>query len=146
MQKVFLSKRGWVFILPVWLILGAVTTLLVFSNAWPAALLLLLLDVFIVLLFLNTRYTLNGNDLHIQCGWIYKRTIPVNRIRRIEETNNPLSAPATSLDRLALILDPRETILISPEDKEAFIRAVRLLQPQLEVKYKRQVTVSGNYG
>lgn len=137
MLQIFPSKKGWLILLTVWLILGAVTAILALSDAWPAALLLLLLDAFIVHLLLNTRYIIQESELYIQCGWLYKRTVPVSSIRRIEETNNPLSAPATSLDRLALILEPREIILISPADKEGFIQAIRTLQPQLEVKYKK---------
>ncbi len=137
MKQVFPSRKGPEILIPVTLLLGTVTLLLLFSPAWPAGILLLLLDTGVLHLFLHTRYTLEGDELQIECGWLYRRRLPVKRILRIEETRNPLSSPALSLDRLALVLQSREYLLISPADKAGFIAAIRHLQPSLEVRYRR---------
>ncbi|TLP80170.1 PH domain-containing protein [Maribacter sp. ACAM166] len=60
----------------------------------------------------------------------------IDKIRKISETNNPLSAPAASLDRLEIVYDAYGTILISPKDKSGFIKHITQLNPKIEVTYK----------
>lgn len=138
MKQVFYSRKGPEIVFPLGIVLGSVTFLLAWSAAWPAFGVLLLLDAFILHLLLNTSYTLEGRDLHIRCGWLYYRKLNINRIVRIEETRNPLSSPATSLDRLGLVLEPRDYIMISPADKAGFIQAICSLQPGVQVRYRKQ--------
>ena len=65
-------------------------------------------------------------------------TIRIDQIRRITETNNPLSAPATSLDRLAISYNNGDTVLISPKDKSAFINDLVRVNSNIEVVFKKK--------
>ncbi len=69
-------------------------------------------------------YEIAPPDLIIRSGGTRSR-IPLSSIESVQETRNPLSAPAWSLDRLRI--DYRQTgrvtfALISPQNKDAFLR------------------------
>ena len=49
-------------------------------------------------------------------------------IQDITPSRNILSAPALSLDRLKIRFGKRAFILVSPEDKDGFLRAVKEAQ------------------
>ena len=91
-------------------------------------------------LFKTTYYLIDGNSLIIKSGFPVNKEINLNRIKTITETNNPLSAPAASLDRLEIEYDEYGSILISPKDKWGFIDYITQLNPQFKVQDK-----SGNY-
>jgi hypothetical protein len=67
------------------------------------------------------RYTLTDSAVIIQCGWINDR-IPYSEIRDAVPSSNPLSAPALSLSRVKIIRHKGFSQLISPKDREGFIR------------------------
>ena len=53
--------------------------------------------------------------------------LPLNEIEEITPTHNPLSSPALSLDRLWISYrraGKKRAVMISPEDKEGFLKAV----------------------
>ena len=74
-------------------------------------------------LLLTTRYSVSDDDLDIRCGpfrWQIRR----DTITSIKPSNNPLSSPALSLDRLRIRYDGGRYVLVSPRDKAGFIRAL----------------------
>ncbi len=79
----------------------------------------------------GTYYDL-GNELL----WIYsgpfRFRVPVAQIESVVPTRNPLSSPACSLDRLRISWRGGHRIMISPEDKEGFLRALRERRPALK--------------
>ena len=71
--------------------------------------------IFIAHMFLTTNYWIDGKNLKIKCGLFTNILVDIDSLRRISETNNPISSPATSLDRLELKYQKQskiETILI----------------------------------
>ncbi|MFN7267027.1 MAG: PH domain-containing protein, partial [Bacteroidota bacterium] len=64
--------------------------------------------------------------------------IDITTIRKITETNNPLSSPALSLDRLWIDYGKNGAVMISPEDKEGFIRHILQINPSVEVKFRKK--------
>jgi hypothetical protein len=78
-------------------------------------------------IFRNTYYEIVGTDLLVRSGPL-KWTIPVAEIQEITPSRNILSAPALSLDRLRIRFGKRAYILVSPEDKDGFLRAVKEAQ------------------
>lgn len=48
----------------------------------------------------------------------------------ITPSRNPLSSPALSIDRLKIQFGKRKFVLVSPEDKAGFIRAVDQTQQE----------------
>ncbi len=88
---------------------------------WLTALSTFLLGAILPLwLLLDTHYLLDTNTLLIRSG-PFRWAIPVADIKSIRPTNNPLSSPALSLDRLRIDYGKGKTIMISPRDKAAFL-------------------------
>jgi hypothetical protein len=76
-----------------------------------------------VWLFATTSYTIDAESLMVRAGpmtWV----VPLKSITRIEATNSILSAPALSMDRLAVSYGLGEEVVISPKEKVAFVEAL----------------------
>jgi Protein of unknown function (DUF1200). len=82
------------------------------------------------ILMIPCRYTITDRFLIIKCGMSEDR-IDLNRIRDAVPSFNPLSAPALSIKRVKVILD-RGFCLISPKDRDAFIREIKLKTTEAE--------------
>jgi len=82
------------------------------------------------------RYEITPTDLRV-CYGPFRTKVPLDAIVDVFPTRNPQSAPAPSLDRLQINYRRRnaamglEHILISPKNKEGFIRDLTSAAPQL---------------
>jgi hypothetical protein len=79
-------------------------------------------------LFYNTRYTIEGENL-----LIWRTKIDINSIRKVYKTRNPLSSPALSLDRLAIVYNKFDEVLISPVERDDFIQELLKINPNIVV-------------
>lgn len=90
--------------------------------------------IFVTYIFLTTYYQIDGKSVKIRCGLFFNVKVDIDTIRRISETNNPLSSPATSIDRLEIKYQKDkkiDTIMISPKDKAGFIKMITELNPAI---------------
>ena len=110
---------------------------------WPAIGINLVVMIFILYLFASTHYTIDGNWLHVECGFLVRKKIEIGTIIRVSETNSLISGPAMSLDRLNVVYGTNKDILISPKDKSGFIEHLRHINPKIEVRYKTSNRQSG---
>ena len=98
---------------------------------FPLAALLLALVSWV---FLGTKYAFLEDCLLVRSG-PYARRIPYTRISSVKPSKDISSAPALSLDRLALTVSNgkyvTDVILVSPEDKESFLRELKKRCPQV---------------
>lgn len=78
---------------------------------------------FIAWTWFGTGYQVTDDELKIKCGPI-RQMIPLREITKIESTRNPISAPALSLDRLEIKYGEGKIAIISPQDKEEFIKLI----------------------
>lgn len=78
-------------------------------------------------LLLSTRYTLARDELLVRSG-PFKWRIAVTDITSITPTSNPLSSPALSLDRLRIEYGRGQSLMISPRDKERFVKDVEAMR------------------
>ncbi|MEO8188294.1 MAG: PH domain-containing protein [Burkholderiaceae bacterium] len=93
-------------------------------RTWPLALLIVLVAVGLPCwLLFSTHYTLSDEALMIRSG-PFRWQIPIREISAMTPTRNPLSSPALSLERLRIEYGSGKAIMISPTDKDVFIRAV----------------------
>src|SRR5258707_12255527 len=80
------------------------------------------------------RYEVTSTDLIVRCG-PFRTIVPLDTIVEVFPTNNPLSAPAPSLDRLRINYRKKTGrkwfTLISPKDKEGFVRDLASAAPRL---------------
>ncbi len=81
-----------------------------------------------------TRYEVTSSDLIIRFG-PFRTALPLDTLVEVFPTHNPLSAPAPSLDRLRVNYRRKNGgtwfALVSPQDKEAFVRDLAGAAPQL---------------
>jgi hypothetical protein len=80
------------------------------------------------------RYEVTPSELIIRFG-PFRNTLPLDSLVEVFPTRNPLSAPAPSLDRLQINYRDKSGktgfALISPKDKEGFIRDLASAAPRL---------------
>lgn len=110
----------------------------VMDGEWTAMFIHALVALFVGHLFFTTYYTVEGNTLNVKSSVLINIKIDITTIRKITETNNPLSSPALSLDRLWIDYGKNGAVMISPEDKEGFIRHILQINPSVEVKYRNK--------
>ena len=97
------------------------------------------LGAFIVWLLYTTSYELTAAKLIVRSGPI-RRVVKLDTIESVTPSRSPLSSPALSLDRLRIrYRGGGFGVLISPEDKRQFLRALVERCPQLEVQGDRAV-------
>lgn len=83
----------------------------------------------ILLLFSTIKYKIEDDILTV---WFTK--IEIKRIKKIYKTRNPLSSPALSIDRIAIVYNKYDEVLISPKDKVQFVEDLLKVNPDIEVK------------
>lgn len=92
---------------------------------------LLILGFFLYLNF-STEYRITDNGLlNIKCGFAYNKSFDINKIKSIGKSNNWISSPAPSLDRIELIYDKFDQIIISPKDKTGFSMELTKINPNI---------------
>ena len=75
----------------------------------------------------GTCYELTPGRLRIRCG-PFRWTVPLNEIRAVTPTRNPLSSPALSLDRLRIDYGRGSSVMISPRDQARFLAELERLR------------------
>lgn len=137
MTQKYKSKIGPEIIIPLVIIFG----LAIFSsrNGYTVWSVLFLAPpiLFVVYLFQNTYYTIEENLLIVKSGFLVNTTIDINLIYHIKETSNILSAPALSLDRLEIKYETSKRILISPDEKEKFIKHLLSINDSIKIETKK---------
>lgn len=90
-----------------------------------AALLLVVLGVVLPLWILfDTRYVVHGGVLQVRSG-PFRWRVPLAEITNVAASSSPVSAPALSLTRLRIDHGRGRSLLVSPEDPEAFRASLR---------------------
>lgn len=135
LTKTYKSKIGFSIGLPLALILLSIEIFMLINQVWEGALIVVFVVLFIIYLYFDTSYRITSDGkLIIKGGFLIKREIDISSIKKIKATNNPLSAPAFSLDRLEISYNKYDTILISPEDKREFIQQLKELKPEIVIE------------
>lgn len=119
------------------ILLGGIPIALVFAvwrllNApvpgrWIVAAAILLLGVGLpASLLAFTTYTITDTFLTIRSG-VFKWKVPIQSISKAEPTTDPAASPALSLDRIRIVYGHTKSVLVSPVNKEAFLRDLHRL-------------------
>jgi hypothetical protein len=140
-MKVYRSKiSGWI-IIPVMAILTIVTILSAYNRVWFTLAFLIPISAFVTYTIFSIYYTIDGEKLIIKCGFLYNISIEINSIKKITETNNPISSPASSLDRIELVFNKRDRVMISPKHKLEFIEDLKQINNTIEVKLRSENSI-----
>jgi hypothetical protein len=127
-MKVFKSKIDWWLVVLVLVIFGYPIIDGILSKEYVLSLVFGLILVVFYFLSKTIRYKIDSENLII---WNTK--ISIHLIRKIYRTNNPLSSPALSLDRIAVVYNTYDEVLISPREREEFIQELLKINPNIEV-------------
>lgn len=74
-----------------------------------------------VWVLVGTHYTFVDDHLVVHSG-PFRWRIALREVRAVAPTRSPLASPALSLDRLRIEYGAGRSVMVSPVDKEAFLR------------------------
>ena len=103
------------------------------ATMWTVAASLVLPIIFLGWLFKTTDYLISGGDLRVRCGPM-KITMPLSSITRIARSNSMASGAALSLSRIAVEYGESKEVIISPADRQGFIRAIVARVPNVVIQ------------
>lgn len=97
----------------------------------------IIIDLTVILIFLNiiygTAYIIEEDMLTIRYGIFINKTIDIHDIVEVNKTKDMESSPALSLDRIRLKLKNKETVMISPKDRDGFINKICSINNKVDV-------------
>jgi hypothetical protein len=126
----FPSKRGFVIFIPLIILLLIEVGYIAGGRHIGAVLLLAVMSVVFLPVFFNTNYTIQSDGtLRVKCGMFFNTSVDIGSITKVEDTSNILSAPALSMDRLELFYNKFDSVVISPQDKAAFVAELQKINP-----------------
>ncbi|KAA6433522.1 PH domain-containing protein [Rufibacter glacialis] len=139
----FYSSRSWVVALAVWgttallaaLVVQEASSELPLLGKMALGLFCLLVSGLLLWTWFCTYYQISGETLYYRCGPLHG-SIPIHKIRDVQ-LNTHLWAglrPALGLHGLVINYHRWDTIYFSPAEKEAFLNALREVNPEIEVK------------
>lgn len=128
-MKTYRSKIDWWLMLLVFGLLGYPIIEGLYTQNYIVVLIFIVINSIILLLFRSIRYVINDTQLKV---WYTK--IDINTIKKIYATKNPLSSPALSIDRIAIVYNKYDEVLISPKNRAEFIEELLKVNPNIEVE------------
>ena len=134
MEKTYRSKIGIELILILTIVLGFSFYKLLDQPKISGIITLGALLVFILYIVLSIQYKINDKILTVKAGFLVNTKIDIQKIKKIKKTFNPLSSPAASIDRLEICYNNGDFVLISPKNKDQFIKDLLEINPNIEVK------------
>ena len=108
---------------------------LCYTSTWVLLIDISLLGIGLVMCYdmlLHTDYTVEGDNLHIRCGVLFRMDLPVSKISEITHKSTVLSSPALSAKRIGLKYGKRNWVYVSPEDQAGFISALKSINPDIK--------------
>jgi len=124
MKDVYKSKIGPPIMFPLCTVGGSFIAMIL-TRAWPAVAVTGVLTLVMVHMCFNTYYTITGNFLLIKNSFVINKKIDIASITKIMPAKDMRSAPALSMDRLEIFYNQGDSVLISPGDKEEFVKRLK---------------------
>lgn len=88
----------------------------------------------VISLYWQIQYKIVNGQLEVKAGIFGTTKVPVAEIKSVHKTYNPLSAPALSIKRLEVKYGRFDCLLISPQNKKAFIKELLAINPSIDIK------------
>jgi len=101
-------------------------------NDWKTFFVLFPIFLLILAITICYRYEVTDTQLIVRQVIFFKTVIDISNIKSIESTHTLISAPAASLDRLRITYNKYDDIVISPKNKEGFIKHLQSINPQIK--------------
>lgn len=129
-KQKFPSKRGFVIFIPLIILLLIEVGYIAGGRYIGAVLLLAVMSAVFLPVFFNTNYTIQSDGtLRVKCGIFFNTSLDIGSITKVEDNSSILSAPALSMDRLELFYNKFDSVVISPQDKAAFVAELQKINP-----------------
>jgi hypothetical protein len=128
-MRIYKSKIDWWLVLVILGVFGYPIIDGILSEEYLVSLLFSVVLLVFYFLSKTIQYKIEDENLVI-----WKTKINIQSIRKIYKTRNPLSSPAMSLDRIAIVYNKFDEVLISPKEREEFITELLKINPNIEVK------------
>jgi hypothetical protein len=103
------------------------------TKDWPGVAIILLTSTFFAHFLFTIYYQINSEILIVKCSFLINTSINIESIKTIRESGSILAAAAASLDRLEILYNENDSILISPGEKEKFIEHLLSINPNIVV-------------
>jgi WD40 repeat protein len=130
------SKIGIVLMIPLAIIFTWSLISQINAKDWPGLGIILLSSAFFAHFLTTIYYHVNNETLIVKCSFIFKTSINIRSIKTIRESGSILAAASASLDRLEILYNENDSILISPREKEKFIEHLLSINPNIVVVKK----------
>ncbi|MGG5601035.1 MULTISPECIES: PH domain-containing protein [unclassified Myroides] len=111
-----------------------------FAGTWYIWLIAIIAVMMLTDIYYQTYYEIDPtqNNLHIKGGICVTKNIPIQSIRKIEESKSTVSGPALSNQRLEIWYNTFDSILISPEHPIAFVEQLLAINADIEYTQKKK--------
>ena len=110
-----------------------------YKSTWVLLIDIASMGICLFMLFdmlLHTDYTINGEKLHIRCGFLFRMDIPISKITEITHKSTILSSPALSAKRIGLKYGKTNWVYVSPKEQEEFIAILKSINPEIKITKK----------
>lgn len=128
-MRIYKSKIDWWLVLVILGVFGYPIIDGILSEEYLVSLLFSVVLLVFYFLSKTIQYKIEDENLVI-----WKTKIKIQSIRKIYKTRNPLSSPAMSLDRIAIVYNKFDEVLISPKEREEFITELLKINPNIIVE------------
>ncbi|HIX86409.1 MAG TPA: PH domain-containing protein [Candidatus Parabacteroides intestinigallinarum] len=134
MERVYKSKVGWWYhLLIIIVIIGCVAAFL--RAHVPAMIAMLLIAMGVIHVLLNTYYRVTEEGMLIaRMGFFPEKRIAIADIEALESSVMPVPSYALSLGRIVIWSDGKPWLLISPVNQSDFIKQLRKINPNIQLK------------
>ncbi len=132
-KTIYPSAISWGLWIPVYALIIGQGIFMAGTVSWAFLIFHFSLAILIYFFVVRIKYELDDEKLVIFMGPIRYKTLDIQSIRKMELSNNPLSSPAASLKRIAIHYNKWGYVLISPNNREAFIQDVLDRQKKFEI-------------
>lgn len=89
----------------------------------------------VIHVFLNTWYKVTEDGFLIaHCSIFPEKRIAIADIQALEPTIMPVSSYALSLDRIMIWTNDHPWIMVSPKNKNEFVRLLQTINPRIIIK------------
>ncbi|NBW37116.1 MAG: hypothetical protein EBR30_19260 [Cytophagia bacterium] len=119
-MKIYKSKIDKALLFPIILVISVLCFMMLYAGSWSGLVIVLLVALLVGDIFLRTRYKVEDLQLKVNCSFIVNTAVDINSISKIQRSTSFLSSPATSFDRIEIIYNKFESLIISPADKQSF--------------------------
>lgn len=133
-MKIYKSKVDKALLFPIILVISVLCFMMVFAASWSGLAIVLLVALLVADIFLRTRYKVEDLQLKVNCSFLVNTTVDITSISKIQRSTSFLSSPATSFDRIEIIYNKFESLIISPVDKLSFVESLKQINPRIEIK------------